>query len=90
VRDQERHIAIDFQADFNEHALGVPSDQLVGSGVSVVGEQDGGLLLVEILDKELGWTVCSKTRGVRYLRWGRARVIWSRRAVAGGHRSRVK
>jgi hypothetical protein len=38
---------------FDQHAFGVAGDQLAGGGVGVVGEQNRGLLVSEILDEEL-------------------------------------
>ena len=37
----------------DEHALGIAQDQLTRGGFSVVGEQDGGLVVAEVLDEEL-------------------------------------
>jgi hypothetical protein len=38
---------------FDEHAFGIAGDQLAGSGAGVVGQQDGGLLMAQILDEDL-------------------------------------
>src|SRR5437899_9482598 len=37
----------------DQHALGVAGDDILGGGSGVVGEQDGGLVVAEILDEEL-------------------------------------
>ena len=41
------------QSILDEHALSVADNQLASSGVSVIGEEDGWLIMAEILDEEL-------------------------------------
>ena len=37
----------------DEHAPGIAGDELLGGGGGVIGEQDGRLVMAEILDEEL-------------------------------------
>jgi hypothetical protein len=45
----------------DEHALGVAGDEFFGGGFCVVGEQDGGLVVTEIGDKELAVSALART-----------------------------
>lgn len=61
---------------FNEHALGVASDEPFGGDARLVGEQDGGVFVAQVLNKQLAEGMVSQSnvllvdpRG-RYLRVG--------------------
>src|ERR1700730_1200435 len=45
----------------DEHASGIASDGVAGAGACVGGEQDGGLIVAEILDEELAEGALSRT-----------------------------
>jgi hypothetical protein len=41
------------QRILDEHTLGIAGHQLPGGGAGIVGQQDRGLLMAQILDEEL-------------------------------------
>lgn len=46
----------------DQHALGVSRDDILGGGLGVVGEQDGGFVVAEVLDEELAEGALLRTR----------------------------
>ena len=38
---------------FDQHALGIASDEVAGAGMPVVGDKDSGFIVAEILDEQL-------------------------------------
>ncbi len=38
---------------FDQHPLGVPGEQVFGRGVEVVGDEQGGLVAADVLDRDL-------------------------------------
>src|SRR5258707_13426541 len=49
------------QGVFDEHASGVAGDDLARGGASIVGEQDGGLVVSEVSDEELAEDALART-----------------------------
>ena len=41
------------QSVLDEHTLGIADNQLASRGVSIIGDEDGWLIMAEILDEEL-------------------------------------
>ena len=46
----------------DQHALGVSGDDILGGGFGIVGEQDGGFVVAEVLDEELAEGALLRTR----------------------------
>lgn len=69
------------QVVLDEHALGVSDDELLGRRTSVVGDENGRLLVAQIADEELAEGsileagLLFEDRGVRYFRLGTSRVM---------------